>query len=126
MTPAYAARVSTWRYPPPYDCYDMTGADPAFLVRPEHGFLALTDDSGLIGFRLFGAEGQVPGGQLQRPGPAGRRGSRLPHRGELPGHVGRPALRDPHPDGIGGLAGLAWPGGRPHAPGRFAAGDGRR
>jgi RimJ/RimL family protein N-acetyltransferase len=62
MTPAYAAQVITWRYPPPYDCYDMTDADPTFLTSPDSGFFALTDESGLIGFRSFGADGQVPGG----------------------------------------------------------------
>jgi RimJ/RimL family protein N-acetyltransferase len=62
MTPAYAAEVATWRYPPPYDVYDMTGADPAFLARPESGFWALTGDGGeLIGFRSFGPDGRVPG-----------------------------------------------------------------
>jgi [ribosomal protein S18]-alanine N-acetyltransferase len=63
MTPAYAAQVITWRYAPPYDCYDMTGADPAFLISPDSGFFALTGESGLIGFRSFGADGQVPGGR---------------------------------------------------------------
>ncbi len=24
MTQSYAADIVTWRYPPPYDCYDMT------------------------------------------------------------------------------------------------------
>jgi [ribosomal protein S18]-alanine N-acetyltransferase len=62
MTAAYAAEIATWRYPAPYDCYDMTGADPAFLAGPESGFFALTDETGLIGFRSFGADGQVPGG----------------------------------------------------------------
>ncbi len=62
MTPAYAAEMVTWRYPPPYDCYDMTSADPAFLVSPQSGFFALTDESGLIGFRSFGEDGRVPGG----------------------------------------------------------------
>jgi RimJ/RimL family protein N-acetyltransferase len=62
MTAAYAAQVVTWRYPPPYDCYDMTGVDPAFLISPGSGFFAVTDESGLIGFRSFGADGQVPGG----------------------------------------------------------------
>lgn len=62
MTPAYAAEIASWRYPAPYDCYDMTGADPAFLTSPESGYFALTDETGLIGFRSFGADGQVPGG----------------------------------------------------------------
>jgi [ribosomal protein S18]-alanine N-acetyltransferase len=62
MTASYAADIVTWRYPPPYDCYDMTDVDPGFLVEPESGFFALTDDGGLIGFRSFGPDGQVPGG----------------------------------------------------------------
>ena len=62
MTAAYAAAIVTWRYPPPYDCYDMTAADPAFLADPASGFFALVDGDGLAGFRSFGADGQVPGG----------------------------------------------------------------
>jgi hypothetical protein len=62
MTAAYAAEIVTWRYPPPYDCYDMNGADPGFLASPESGFFALADQTGLIGFRSFGPDGQVPGG----------------------------------------------------------------
>ena len=62
MTPARAAEITGWRYPPPYDCYDMTGADPAALADPGRGFFALTDETGLIGFRSFGPDGQVPGG----------------------------------------------------------------
>jgi len=62
MTAAYAADIMTWRYPAPYDCYDMTGASAAYLLDPASGFFALADDRGLIGFRSFGADGQVPGG----------------------------------------------------------------
>jgi len=62
VTAAYAADIVTWRYPPPYDCYDMTGADPAFLTDPASGFFALVDGPRLIGFRSFGSDGQVPGG----------------------------------------------------------------
>jgi [ribosomal protein S18]-alanine N-acetyltransferase len=62
MTTAYAADIVTWSYPAPYDCYDMTSADPAFLANPANGFYALTDATELIGFRSFGADGQVPGG----------------------------------------------------------------
>ena len=63
MTPAYARDIVTWRYDPPYDCYDMTAASAAFLAEPASGFFALVDETGLIGFRSFGADGQVPGGE---------------------------------------------------------------
>jgi [ribosomal protein S18]-alanine N-acetyltransferase len=63
MTAAYAAQIVTWRYPPPYDCYDMTGASSAFIASAEGGFYALTDGDELIGFRSFGADGRVPGGE---------------------------------------------------------------
>jgi ribosomal-protein-alanine N-acetyltransferase len=64
MTATYAIDIVGWRYPPPYDCYDMTEVDPDFLVDPANGFFALTDDDvlGLAGFRSFGPDGQVPGG----------------------------------------------------------------
>jgi ribosomal-protein-alanine N-acetyltransferase len=41
----------------------MTSADAAFLTSPTSGFFALTDATGLIGYRSFGADGQVPGGE---------------------------------------------------------------
>jgi len=62
MTAEYAADIVTWRYPPPYDCYDMTGADPGFMLDPGNEFFALVADGELAGFRSFGADGQVPGG----------------------------------------------------------------
>lgn len=46
LTREHAEDLATWRYEPPYDVYDMVGAD--------------TDE--LIGFRSFGPDGQVPGG----------------------------------------------------------------
>lgn len=63
MTSGYATAIATWRYPAPYDCYDMTGADPGFLASQASGYFALTDETGLIGFRSFGADGRVPGGE---------------------------------------------------------------
>jgi [ribosomal protein S18]-alanine N-acetyltransferase len=62
MTTSYAADIVSWRYQLPYDCYDMTGVDPEFLTSEEGGFFALEDADELIGFRSFGADGQVPGG----------------------------------------------------------------
>ncbi|MDR7252460.1 RimJ/RimL family protein N-acetyltransferase [Nocardioides sp. BE266] len=62
LTPEHAADICTWRYPAPYACYDMTGADPDWLVQPESGFHAVLDDHDeLVGFRSYGADGQVPG-----------------------------------------------------------------
>jgi RimJ/RimL family protein N-acetyltransferase len=63
MTPAFAADLVTWRYPEPYQRYDMRGADPAYFTDPANGFHALVDDEGaLIGYRSFGPDGRVPGG----------------------------------------------------------------
>lgn len=61
MTPAHARDVCTWTYPAPYDCYDMTGATPDELLLPGAGFHALVAGVQLLGFRSFGADGQVPG-----------------------------------------------------------------
>lgn len=63
MTEEYAADIVTWRYPPPYDCYDLVGTEPAFFTDPRNGYVALVDERGLIGFRVFGADGRVPGGE---------------------------------------------------------------
>lgn len=62
MTPGYAADIVTWRYPPPYERYDLVGTDPAYFVDPANGFVALVGADGLLGYRSFGPDGQVPGG----------------------------------------------------------------
>jgi ribosomal-protein-alanine N-acetyltransferase len=62
MTTAFAAAMITWRYPAPYDLYDMSGEEAGFLASPASGFFALTEGDELIGFRCFGLDGQVPGG----------------------------------------------------------------
>lgn len=61
MTHDHAVDICTWRYPAPYDCYDMTGADPEELLRPELGFHSLLAGERLVGFRSFGPDGRVPG-----------------------------------------------------------------
>jgi len=61
LTRRFALDICTWRYPAPYHCYDMTGADPDELLRPESGFFALLCDDALAGFRSFGVDGRVPG-----------------------------------------------------------------
>jgi ribosomal-protein-alanine N-acetyltransferase len=61
LTRAHAEDIATWRYDPPYDVYDMTGADPGDLLDPELGFHAVLAGERLIGFRSFGPDGRVPG-----------------------------------------------------------------
>jgi len=61
LSPEHAADICTWRYPPPYDCYDMTDAQPDTFLAPETGMHALLDGHQLIGYRSFGRDGQVPG-----------------------------------------------------------------
>lgn len=61
LTRAHAEDIATWRYDPPYDVYDMVGADPDDLLAPEAGFHAVLAGDRLIGFRSFGPDGQVPG-----------------------------------------------------------------
>jgi [ribosomal protein S18]-alanine N-acetyltransferase len=64
MTPEYAADIVTWRYPAPYDCYDVGDVPTRFLLDPGNAFFALVSGADeLIGFRSFGADGRVPGGE---------------------------------------------------------------
>lgn len=60
LTPAWAAELCTWRYPAPYDVYDID-TEPAALLNPDLGFHAVTDGAVLVGFRSFGVDGRVPG-----------------------------------------------------------------
>jgi ribosomal-protein-alanine N-acetyltransferase len=62
MTATFAADIATWEYAEPYAQYSLSGADPDFFTDPDNGYTALVDDGGeLIGYRSFGADGQVPG-----------------------------------------------------------------
>jgi len=61
LTREHAEDISTWRYDPPYDVYDMVGTNPDNLLLPEIGYHAVMSRDRLIGFRSFGPDGQVPG-----------------------------------------------------------------
>lgn len=61
LTRLQAADICTWRYPAPYDLYDMDRATPDELLAPEADFHAVTVQDRLVGFRSFGPDGQVPG-----------------------------------------------------------------
>jgi [ribosomal protein S18]-alanine N-acetyltransferase len=63
LTPEFAAEMTGWRYPEPYQRYDFTGAEPGYFTDPANGFHALVDEAGaLLGYRSFGPDGRVPGG----------------------------------------------------------------
>ena len=61
LTRAHAEDLTTWSYDPPYDVYDMAGAEPDELLDAEAGFHAVLAGDELIGFRSFGPDGRVPG-----------------------------------------------------------------
>ena len=63
LTGEQALAIVTWRYPPPYDCYDMTGAGPDELLTPGAGYFAVLAGGRLVGFWAFGDDGRVPGGE---------------------------------------------------------------
>jgi ribosomal-protein-alanine N-acetyltransferase len=62
MTAHYAADILSWRYPAPYDYYDVTDGDLDYYLDPANSFFAVLSGGDFIGFRSFGPDGQVPGG----------------------------------------------------------------
>jgi [ribosomal protein S18]-alanine N-acetyltransferase len=62
MTAQYAADILSWRYPAPYDYYDVADEDLGYYLDPANGFFAVLSDGEFIGFRSFGPDGRVPGG----------------------------------------------------------------
>lgn len=62
VTEAHAADIVTWEYPAPYESYSLLGADPGYFTDPANGFVALVEGGELIGYRSFGPDGRVPGG----------------------------------------------------------------
>ncbi len=66
-TKADIQQIFAWRYPPPYDIYNLgenvTDADLAYYLDPRYQYHVLLDDTGtVVAFCSFGADGQVPGG----------------------------------------------------------------
>jgi RimJ/RimL family protein N-acetyltransferase len=59
-----------WRYPPPYDIYDLD-EEPALLATifsdPAYGYFQLREGAELVGFCCFGEEGRVRGGNYAAP-----------------------------------------------------------
>jgi RimJ/RimL family protein N-acetyltransferase len=70
MDEASAREIVKWRYEPPYDFYDC---DPAkveevvgWYLDPKNHYFTVWDEAGeLIGFRCFGEDARVPGGDYR-------------------------------------------------------------
>lgn len=63
-TPADASAIAQWRYPSPFDVYDVVevdGIDPPDAAG--HGYYVLDDEQGVVAFVCLGPEGRVPGQQ---------------------------------------------------------------
>ena len=60
-----AKEIAHWRYPEPYDIYNLSEIEEAicYVLDPENRFYAIKENKGeLLGFCSFGKDGQVPGG----------------------------------------------------------------
>jgi RimJ/RimL family protein N-acetyltransferase len=65
MDERQAREISRWRYPPPYNIYNLAESEDAvaYAINPQNNFYAMEDEMGrLVGFCSFGQDGQVPGG----------------------------------------------------------------
>lgn len=71
MDHAAASAIVAWRYPPPFDLYNVQD-DPLgtalFLSGVASGYYQIRDAAGeLVGFCCFGEEARVPGGDYADP-----------------------------------------------------------
>jgi RimJ/RimL family protein N-acetyltransferase len=58
-----AERIVAWRYPPPYDFYNIDASVlPALLAPANAYYVASGDDGDIVGFSCFGPDARVPGG----------------------------------------------------------------
>ncbi|MDF1811495.1 MAG: GNAT family N-acetyltransferase [Verrucomicrobiales bacterium] len=67
MNRSHAEEIISWHYDPPYDIYNMGGQnredDIAYLLDSQNRFFAVICESAVIGFRSFGPDGRVFGGE---------------------------------------------------------------
>lgn len=67
ITPSQIYAISAWRYPPPYEIYNLeyppSVEDINYWLDPAHCVHSIVNQSGLlVAFCSFGQDGQVPGG----------------------------------------------------------------
>jgi [ribosomal protein S18]-alanine N-acetyltransferase len=66
MTAPFTAQVAGWRYPPPYDTYDLGPEDMSHLLQAEHRYHVVWDGDDVVGYCCFGVDATVPGGDYSR------------------------------------------------------------
>ncbi len=65
-----AQEITTWRYDPPYDLYDIAPEHLSGLLNPDYDYHQVMDPKGsLVGFCCFGLDARVPGGDYQQNEP---------------------------------------------------------
>lgn len=67
LTRGGALAIASWRYPPPYDIYNLpfppSDNELQYLLDPAIAYHEIRDAAGaMVGFCSFGEDGQVPGG----------------------------------------------------------------
>lgn len=68
IAPAEAVAACRWRYPPPFDYYDLRDEDIEMLLAPDLNYHAGVDGGGrLLGVACFGEDAQVVGGDYGQP-----------------------------------------------------------
>ena len=72
MDAAAATAAHGWRYPAPYDIYDLAGEDLAgvlaFLTDPANHYFRIDNQDGeMLALCCFGHDAQVPGGDYREP-----------------------------------------------------------
>ena len=67
LTKSDAEFIVSWRYQPPYDVYDLDQASVSSLLRPDFHYYGVRRDDEMIGFRCFGDDAKVSGGDYSLP-----------------------------------------------------------
>jgi len=59
-----ARKITTWRYDPPYDLYDLGPENISGFMNPEYYYHHILNENGnLVGYCCYGVDAQVPGGE---------------------------------------------------------------
>ena len=70
LSPEHARQITTWRYDPPYDLYDLSLVHLSDLLTPAYRYHQVLDqEKVLIGFCCYGEDAQVPGGTYDQGQP---------------------------------------------------------